>query len=72
MKDYPLVALVIPVYNNKEDTQEFLESLKSVTYPNFKVIIVDDGSTDGTEEMLRHDYPEVIVLKGDGNLRQRR
>ncbi|AGK60078.1 putative glycosyltransferase [Archaeoglobus sulfaticallidus PM70-1] len=65
---YPLVAVVVPVHNNKEDTAEFLESLKSVTYPNYKIIIVDDGSTDGTEEMIKTAYPEVILLKGDGNL----
>ena len=67
-EDYPLVALVIAVYNNKEDTAEFLESLKGVTYPNYKVIIVDDGSTDGTEDMIKEKYPYVILLKGDGNL----
>ena len=67
-KDYPLVALVVPVYNNKEDTAEFLESLKGVTYPNYKVIIIDDGSSDGTEAMIKEKYPYVILLKGDGNL----
>lgn len=68
MKKYPLVAITLPVHNNKKDTRDFLECLKSVTYPNYKVIIVDDGSTDGTEEMLRQEYPEVIIVKGDGNL----
>ena len=68
MKNYPLVVLVLPVHNNKEDTKEFLESLKQTSYPNYKVIIIDDGSTDGTEEMLRQEYPGVILLKGDGNL----
>ena len=68
MEGYPLVAVIVAVHNNKEDTREFLESIKCVSYPNYKVIIVDDGSTDGTEEMLRQEYPEVILLKGDGNL----
>lgn len=68
MKDPPLVALVVPVHNNKEDTREFLESLKQLTYPYYKTIIIDDGSTDGTEEMIKEEYPEVILLKGDGNL----
>jgi GT2 family glycosyltransferase len=67
-EDYPLVAFVIPVHNNKEDTAEFLESLKGVTYPNYKIIIIDDGSTDGTEAMIKEKYPYVILLKGDGSL----
>ena len=64
----PLVALVVPVHNGKEDTGEFLDSLKRVSYPNYKIIIIDDGSTDGTKEMIRQEYPEVMLLKGNGNL----
>ena len=67
-EDYPVVALVVPVHNNKEDTAEFLESLKGVTYPNYKIIIIDDGSTDGTEDMIKEKYPYVILLNGDGSL----
>ncbi len=68
MNDYPLVAILIPVHNNREDTGEFLKNFKSVTYPNYRVIVTDDGSTDGTEEMIRGEYPEVLLVKGDGNL----
>lgn len=68
MNAQPLVALVIPVHNNKDDTREFLDSLKQVSYPNYKTVIIDDGSTDGTGEMIKQEYPEVILLKGDGNL----
>lgn len=64
----PLVAVVVPVFNNKEDTREFLESFKKVTYPNHEIIIIDDGSSDGTEEMLESEYPEVRIVKGDGTL----
>ncbi len=65
-KKQPLVAIVSPVYNNKEDTKEFLESLKQVTYPNLEIVIIDDGSTDGLGEMLDTEYPYVAVVKGDG------
>ena len=67
MKQYPLVAILLAIHNNKEDTREFLENLKSITYPDYVVIVTDDGSTDGTEEMIKREYPEVLVLKGDGN-----
>lgn len=60
--------IVIPVHNRKHFTRQCLESLRNQTYPNFKVIIVDDGSTDGTEEMVREEFSEVLLLKGDGNL----
>jgi GT2 family glycosyltransferase len=63
-----MIHIVIPVFNRKEYTKACLESLQAQTNRNFKVIIVDDGSTDGTEQMLREEFPDVDVLKGDGNL----
>jgi GT2 family glycosyltransferase len=60
--------VVVPVYNKIELTIRFLESFQQITYPNYSVIIVDDGSRDGTAEILHARFPEVIVLKGDGNL----
>lgn len=68
MPEYPMVALVVPVHNGIEDTLEFLESLREVTYPRYRVIIVDDGSTDGTSAAVTRAYPEVVLLGGDGNL----
>jgi len=68
MNNYPLVAIIVPVHNKKEHTEEFLESFKCVTYPNFQIIVIDDGSTDGTGDMIRSRYPYVCLLKGDGNL----
>ncbi|AKD03918.1 glycosyltransferase family 2 protein [Pontibacter korlensis] len=63
-----MLYIVIPVFNRKNFTKECLLSLKRGTNQNFKVIVVDDGSTDGTAEMLREEFPEVEVLFGDGNL----
>lgn len=59
---------MIPVFNRKEHTRACLESLRAQTNTNYKVIIVDDGSTDGTGEMLRTEYKEVEVLQADGSL----
>lgn len=63
-----MIHIVIPVFNRKEYTKACLESLQAQTNQEFKVVIVDDGSTDGTEQMLKEEFPEVDVLRGDGNL----
>ncbi|WP_299759209.1 glycosyltransferase family 2 protein [uncultured Pontibacter sp.] len=63
-----MLYIVIPVFNRKNFTKECLLSLKRGTNQNYKIIVVDDGSTDGTADMLREEFPEVEVLFGDGNL----
>lgn len=62
-----LLYIIIPVYNRKKFTEACLHSLRKQTISNFKVIVVDDGSNDGTSEMIEKNFPEVTVLKG-GNL----
>lgn len=64
----PKISIVTPVHNNIEHTLTFLKSVSKIKYSNFETIIIDDGSTDGTSEKLQELHPEVIVLKGDGNL----
>jgi len=64
----PVIYIVIPVHNRLEATRDCLDSLRAQTYTSFQVVLVDDGSSDGTSEYVRSGYPEVIVLEGDGNL----
>ncbi len=64
------VAIVVPVHNRLEYTREFLESLFANTYRNFVLFITDDGSTDGTSDYLRENWPPsrgVRVIQGDGS-----
>jgi GT2 family glycosyltransferase len=68
LKEFPSVAIVTPVFNGIGHTRRFLTTLRKQDYPNFKIIITDDGSTDGTAEILTKEFPEVILLLGDGNL----
>jgi len=54
----PKVSICIPTYNRKDYLQETLESIFVQTYKDYEIVIVDDGSTDGTEEMIRNlDFP---------------
>jgi GT2 family glycosyltransferase len=62
------LTIIIPVHNRKEYTSQCLSSLRKQTFKEYSIIVIDDGSTDGTKEMLALEYPEVRVLTGDGNL----
>ena len=64
----PPVAVVVPVHNHLPLTLSFLDSFGQVRYPNYLLIVVDDGSTDGTAEAMAKQYPQVVRLQGDGNL----
>ncbi len=54
-------AVIIVNWNGKAYLRVCLESLRQQTHPDFRVIVVDNGSTDGSLQMLAHDYPEVQV-----------
>lgn len=64
------VEIVTPVYNRRELTLQFLRSLSRVDRAGLELhtIIVDDASTDGTAEAVGKEFPEVQIVKGDGNL----
>ena len=50
------VSIIIPVYNSKTTIEKCLESIISQTYKNIEIIVIDDGSTDGTKELLKVKY----------------
>lgn len=64
------VEIVTPVHNRRDITLQCLRSLARLKTENLEVhtIIVDDGSTDGTGASIERDFPNVEVVKGDGNL----
>ena len=49
----PYLTVILPTYNRLDRLQKVLAALARQTYPDFEVIIVSDGSTDGTDAYLR-------------------
>lgn len=68
MAEYPKVSIIVLNWNGKEDTIECLESLKKITYPNYEIILVDNGSTDGSPEIFKKMYPEIRIIENEKNL----
>jgi len=50
----PKVSICVPTYNRKDFLKETLDSIFAQTYTDYEVVIVDDGSTDGTDDMLKN------------------
>ena len=66
--DLSTLYVVMPVHNRRALTERCLAALAEQTVRGFGVIVVDDGSTDGTAEMVASHFPEVEVMKRDGSL----
>lgn len=71
------IAIVIPVFNRKNITIEGLANIsealtfyqqESKNIFTFKIVVIDDGSTDGTSDWIQRNRSDVFCLKGDGNL----
>ena len=67
MEKNPKVSVIIPTYNSAQFIIETLESVFAQTYKNYEVIVVDDGSTDNTKEVLKPYMSKIrYIYKENG------
>lgn len=57
------VSVIMPTYNRKNVIKNAIDSVLNQTYSNFELVIIDDGSTDGTENFIKDVYSEYISNK---------
>ncbi|WP_042256415.1 glycosyltransferase family 2 protein [Butyrivibrio proteoclasticus] len=56
------VAVIIPNYNGQKYLGDCLKSLRKQSFQDFKVIMVDNGSSDGSISVVKRDFPEVQII----------
>jgi len=69
--DFPLVSIVVPVFEAERHVRESLDSILGQTYPNLEVLVMDDASTDGSAEVAAgFDDPRLQLHRNERNLGQ--
>ena len=66
------LSIIIPVYNNENYLRPALQSVLAQTYPDFEVLVIDDGSTDGSlaicREFAQKDDRLRVIQKENGGV----
>jgi GT2 family glycosyltransferase len=67
--NYPEVIVLILSYNGKHLLDEAIRSYSLNKYENYTIVVIDNGSTDGSRDYIESNYPGVKVLRTDKNLK---
>ncbi|MDD2526938.1 MAG: glycosyltransferase family 2 protein [Lentimicrobiaceae bacterium] len=68
------IAILLPIHNGLDFTRKCLKNLEdNLSHPavnrnDFTLVVIDDGSTDGSAQWIENHYAETVILKGDGTL----
>jgi GT2 family glycosyltransferase/glycosyltransferase involved in cell wall biosynthesis len=68
MVQLPQVAIIVLNWNGLNDTLGCLESLDQLNYQGYEVVVVDNGSTDGSVPVIRERFPGVTIIENGENL----
>ena len=60
-------SIIMPTYNRAFCIEKAINSLLKQTYQNYELIIIDDGSTDNTEDLIRDKYSDLLKNKKKGS-----
>ena len=70
MKNIPLVSVILPNYNGESYIYQSIESILNQSYSNFEFLIIDDGSTDNSIELIkRFKDKRIILIENKANLK---
>ena len=64
----PLVSVITVNYNQSGVTRDFLNSMRSITYPSVEIFVVDNGSPNDNPDTLAEEFPEIKLIKTEKNL----
>jgi glycosyltransferase involved in cell wall biosynthesis len=59
----PKISVIIPTYNSANYLPEAIESVLAQTYKNFEIVVIDDGSTDNTKEVVVPYLDQIVFLE---------
>lgn len=70
LQEFPLVSILVPAHNEEEHIVETVTSLLHLEYPNYEIIVIDDGSTDATQPIIEqlameHEKVRNLILKNN-------
>ena len=68
MNKFPLVSIIVLNYNAGELLLNCINSLKKSTYSNLEIIIVDNISSDGSQEKCKNKFPDIKLIQNKNNL----
>jgi GT2 family glycosyltransferase len=68
MAFYPLLSIILVNWNRSQDTLDCVQSIGASTYPNYNIIVVDNGSCDHSLMKLRQNQSKYILLEAGSNL----